>query len=122
MHDIDLYMPFDNPHWEILLESIGEHVVWGPETVVDGQWGLTYLKVNYHGQKIEIGDSANLRIQNYKTGEWIEQDIDYDSSVSKSVLGCQVDVMPVDQLIAYKAILGRDVDQQDIRDMKLMQS
>ncbi|MEQ5872712.1 hypothetical protein J4E08_22905 [Sagittula sp. NFXS13] len=122
LHDIDLYMPFGNPNWEKFLESTGEYVVWGPETIIDGQWDLTYLKINYHGQKIEIGDSADLRIQNYKTGEWIEQAIDYESSVSKSVLGCQIDVMPLGQLMAYKAILGRDVDQQDIRDMTLVRS
>ena len=117
LHDIDLYMPFGHRNWSDFMVSVGKYVVWGPETVVDGQWDLTYLKINYFGQKIEIGDSADLKIQNGKTGEWIEQTIDYEASVSRSVLGCEIDVMPIDQLIAYKAILGRGVDQQDIRDL-----
>ncbi|MFK8036389.1 MAG: hypothetical protein AB8B94_19830 [Hyphomicrobiales bacterium] len=117
LHDIDLYMPFGDPHWTDFLVAIKEYVVWGPGSVVEGAWDLTYLKINYHGQKIEIGDVEDLRIQNSKTGEWIEQVIDFGSSVSRSILGCQVDVMPVSQLIAYKDLLGRDVDQQDIRDL-----
>lgn len=122
LHDIDLYMPFGNPHWADFLVAIKKYVVWGPGSVVEGAWDLTYLKINYHGQKIEIGDAVDLRIQNYKTGKWIEQVIDFGSSVSKSVLGCQIDVMPVSQLIAYKGILGRDVDLQDIRDLTVARS
>jgi hypothetical protein len=117
LHDIDLYMPFGSPHWADFIVSISAYIVWGPKNVVDGQWNLTYLKINYFGQKIEIGDSADIKIQNGKSGGWVEQAIDYESSVFKSVLGCQINVMPIDQLVAYKAILGRDVDLQDIREL-----
>lgn len=122
MHDIDLYMPFGDPRWTGFLTDIEAYVVWGPDSVIEGAWDLSYLKIVYHGQKIEIGDSADLRIKDVKTGEWIEQAIDYKSSVSKSVLGCKIDVMPMDQLVAYKKILGRDVDQHDIRELTFKHS
>jgi len=121
LHDIDLYMPMRDPRWPDFLAAIGTYLVWGPDAVVEGAWDLTYLKINYCGQKIEIGDSARLKIRSCKTGEWVEQFIDYRSSVSKPVFGCQVDVMPLDQLIAYKKILGREVDQQDIYELAAQQ-
>jgi hypothetical protein len=117
LHDIDLYMPIGDPHWPDFLAAIDTYVVWGPEAVVEGPWDLTYLKINYYGQKIEIGGSESLRIRSCTTGEWVEQVIDYRSSVSRRVLGCTVAVMPLAQLIAYKNILGREVDQQDVHEL-----
>lgn len=109
-------MPF-GAQWPAFLDAIQDYVVWGPKAVVDSPWDITYVKINYHGQKIEIGDSSAPRIQNGRTGEWIDQVIDFESSVAKTVLGCRIEVMPQDQLIADKKILARDVDLQDIRDI-----
>ena len=110
-------MPFSDPAWHGFLEDINPYVVWGPKTVVEGAWSLTYLKANYHGQKIEIGDTADLKIQSCMNGEWVEQVIDFEASIVKSILDLEIEVMPVDQLIAYKRLLGRDVDQQDIQEL-----
>ncbi|WP_299821296.1 hypothetical protein [uncultured Jannaschia sp.] len=117
LHDIDLYMPFGDPRWTGFLDTVKGYVTWGPDSVVEGAWDLTYVKINYHGQKIEIGDCENLMIQDWQTGKWINQSIEFGSSVSRTILGCEIDVMPVDQLIAYKQLLGRDVDQQDVREL-----
>ncbi|MEP5760579.1 MAG: hypothetical protein ABJ327_14955 [Litoreibacter sp.] len=122
LYDIDLYMPFSNPRWRDFLEDIDPYVVWGPKAVVEGAWDLTYLKANYHGQKIEIGDTADLKIQSSMTGEWVKQVIDFETSIAKSLLDCEIKVMPVDQLIAYKRLLGRDVDQQDVRELTFIYS
>jgi len=84
---------------------------------VHGQWDLTYLKLDYCEQPIEIGDSGSLKIQDGRTGQWVAQHIDYRSSVPRSVLGRTVDVIPAAQLIAYKTLLDRDVDRQDVRDL-----
>lgn len=116
LNDIDLYVPLGSGA-EDFLQDIKTSTVWGPSAVVEGPWDLTYLKLDYHGQKIEIGDSAATRIKNAITGEWATQIIDFDASVTKEIFGCSVQVMPVAQLIAYKEILGREVDQQDIRDL-----
>lgn len=79
--------------------------------------GADLCEISYHGQQIEIGGSADLKIRDCATGAWHLQTISFDASVPMSVLGCDVAVMPADQLIAYKRILGRDVDLQDIRDL-----
>lgn len=117
LHDIDLYVPFDEPNWTDFFEFVQPYVTWGPEAVVEGSWDLFYVKINYHGQKIEIGDSNHVKIQNCATGKWITQQIDFGSSVSKVIFDCKIDVMPKDQLIAYKKLLGRAVDLQDIHDL-----
>ena len=118
LHDIDLYVPFDDPNWPNFLASVQSYVTWGPKAVIEeGAWDLLYVKISYHDQKIEIGDSNRVRIRDSATGKWIEQVIQFDSSDSKTVLGCEIDVMPVDQLISYKRLLGRAVDEQDIEDL-----
>ncbi len=116
LHDIDLYVPLDH-RASAFLQEIRPHITWGPEAVVDGPWDITYLKLVYEEQKIEIGDASEPKIRNASNGEWVTKIIDFDSSTTKTVLGCEVQVMPVEQLIAYKRILGRDVDVQDIRDL-----
>lgn len=78
---------------------------------------VTYIKINYNGQKIEIGDCENLKIRDCKSGTWVNQKIDLESSVSRRIFGCQINVMPIDQLLAYKKLLGRDVDKQDVQEL-----
>lgn len=121
LNDIDLYMPFGDPHWPDFLTAVTNYVVWGPESVVEGAWDLTYVKISYLGQKIEIGDSENLKIQDCETGRWVDQVIDFHTSVSRTILGCRIAVMPVDQLITYKRLLGRDVDKHDVRQLTFTQ-
>ncbi|WP_424971229.1 hypothetical protein [Dinoroseobacter sp. S76] len=118
LHDIDLYMPFAHPKWPEFLRAITPYLTWGPEAVVERQWNLTYLKLLYHGQKIEIGAAEDTRIQDKVTGAWIPQVIDFEVSVRCDVLGCAIDVMPASQLIAYKRLLAREVDLIDICDLE----
>lgn len=119
LHDIDLYMPFGDSNWPNFLSEIETYVTWGPASVVEGAWDLTYIKINYNGQKIEIGDCENLKIRDCQTGTWINQRIDFESSISRTILGCKIDVMPLSDLIAYKKLLGRDVDKQDVQELTL---
>jgi len=119
LHDIDLYLPFDEAALAFFQE-IEPYVTWGPEAVIEGQWDLTYLKLNYQGQKVEIGDSRNVKIKDANSGAWVEKRIDFGTSVSRDILGNRVSVMPVAQLIAYKSILAREVDLQDIAELKAL--
>ena len=117
LHDIDLYAPLGAGEAAAFLDDVATHVVWGPEAVVDGPWDIMYMKLVHGGQKIEIGDSAEPKIRDAASGQWVRQHIDFAASEPRNVLGCTVDVMPAAQLIAYKRLLDRDVDRQDIRQM-----
>ena len=62
----------------------------------------------YQNQKIEIGLSQNTRIQSALDGSWYQLEIDYSASVEKEYQGIVLPVIPVQQLIEYKRILGRE--------------
>ncbi len=110
--DIDLYISHaSSKHF---LDDIKPSVYWGPAHQRDAHWDITYLKIDYEGQKIEIGDSDNAKIFDAHKKQWVSQGIDYSASQRKMVLGCEVNVMPLKQLIAYKSLLNREVDIEDI--------
>jgi hypothetical protein len=114
--DIDLYAPFDGAAG--LLEEVKPFVTWGPEHHAGEEWDLTFLKIDYRGQRIELGDSSTApRYFNHAAGRWEEQWIDYGSSVTVRVFGVEVEAMPKDELIRYKRHLGREVDLIDIEQL-----
>ena len=78
---------------------------------------MEYFQIIYEGQKIEIGLSPGTKILNSKTGQWIELIIDYTQSVMGKYGTIEVPVMPIPELVAYKALLGREVDHIDIREL-----
>jgi hypothetical protein len=55
--DVDLYVPFDRAG--AALEEIRPNVVWGPEHHAGEDWDLTFLKVDFRGQRVELGDSSS---------------------------------------------------------------
>ena len=118
--DIDLYIPFK--HSQAFLKDLKPHIYWGPEHQKDEHWDITYLKINYEGQKIEIGDSDTAKIFDALTQSWISQDTDYGLSERKIVFGCDVNVMPLQQLLSYKKALNREVDLVDIKQITAIPS
>ncbi len=102
----------------LALEEIRPHIYWGPEYHVDDQWDLTYLKANFAGQIVELGDSsANPRYFNAEIGRWEAQRLDYGRSVTVHVPGVETKVMPKDEPIRYKRRLGREVDLIDVEQL-----
>jgi hypothetical protein len=111
--DIDIYVPFNEA--DGLLEEVRPHVAWGPEHFVDDSWDITFVKIDYRGQRIELGDSSTEpKFFNRKKRRWEVQRIDYEHSSIVEVFGVEVPVMPKDELIRYKSALGREVDAANI--------
>lgn len=113
--DIDLYISYQSS--KNFLDDIKPHIYWGPEHQKDEHWDITYLKIDYEGQKIEIGDSNNAKIFDTRTDAWVSQGIDYSTSERKTALGSSINVMPLSQLLNYKAALNREVDLIDIQQL-----
>ncbi len=114
--DVDLYVPFDRA--TAALEEIRPHIYWGPEHYVDEQWDLTYLKADFGGQKVELGNSCtHPRYFDVEAGRWEAQRVAYGSSVTIRVFGVEAEVMPKDELIRYKRRLGREVDLIDVEQL-----
>lgn len=83
----------------------------------DDLWDLTYMSVMYGNQKIEIASSDNAKIFNRLVRKWQVQLIDYQLSNRSQLFDTELFIMPLDQLLAYKSMLGRDVDLEDIKDI-----
>mgnify|MGYP001369268098 CR=1 FL=1 len=113
--DIDLYISYQSS--QKFLEDIKPYIYWGPEHQKDEHWDITYLKMDYEGQKIEIGNSDNAKIFDTRTSSWVSQGIDYSTSERKPVFGCSMNVMPLNQLLDYKAALNREIDLLDIQQL-----
>jgi hypothetical protein len=116
LHDIDLYIPMSR--FPDIQPDVADYVIWGPEHQKDGHWDLVYVKIDYDGQRIEIGDGDNTKIYDAKTGSWIKQKIDFAGFEMIELYGVVVPVIPKQQLIKYKTILSREVDDMDLSQIR----
>jgi hypothetical protein len=111
--DVDLYVPFELAG--AALEEIRSHVYWGPEHYVDDCWDLTYLKADFRGQKVELGDSSSdPRFFDKAVGRWVPQRVHYEAGVGIELFEVRAAVMPEEELVRYKLALGREVDLSDV--------
>jgi hypothetical protein len=114
--DIDIYAPLENA--QAMLAELRPYVVRELLPHHSESWDLIYMALDYHGMPIEIGDSsANPRFYNRRDQRWEDQPIHYTNSNIMTLYGVEVAVMPQDELLAYKAMLDRDVDHMDIQEI-----
>lgn len=113
--DIDMYIPKANA--ADLASRVKDLVSKPLKHYVEDVWDIEYFQIIYKGQKIEFGTSPGAKIFDKNSGNWIEQTIDFDRSVSKDFGGLQLQLMPIHDLIKYKTILDRDVDRVDVMEM-----
>jgi hypothetical protein len=86
---------------------------WAPYRSVS--WDILYLALNYQGVHIEVAESTtHPRFYNHRDGRWEDQPIDFTTSTLIRLYGVEVAIMPKDELLAYKAMLDREVDHLDI--------
>jgi hypothetical protein len=114
--DIDFYAPLGR--FDEIRPEVQATITRGPLYETGRYWDLTYVQMIYEGQKIEIGDSETTSIFDDAAQQWVKQVIDFDRSVYAELYGVRVPVMPKAQLIAYKSMLAREVDEVDIREMQ----
>ncbi|MCJ2376387.1 MazG-related protein [Vibrio sp. ZSDZ34] len=110
--DIDLYI--HQADADKLLKQVGPCVSKPLKHYVEGAWDLHYVQLIYQSQKIEIGLFPGTKIRSSHDGSWHELRIDFSSSTLKRFYDIELSVMPLDELISYKRILGREVDLIDI--------
>jgi hypothetical protein len=117
--DIDIYAALqDSPHFQEFIDDIQPYVirVWGPH--LSASWDIIYLALNYLGMYIEIAETTTTpRFYNHRDARWEDQYIDFVASTPMSIYGVDAMIMPRDELLAYKAMLNRDVDHIDIAQM-----
>ncbi len=113
INDIDFYIDFND--FARIENEIKPYLTWGPSHYVDSHWDITFLKLFYNNQQIEIGNSNKCFIFSKQDNSWIEQVINFDQFNEIKVSNTLVKVIKKENLIKYKMILHRDVDIQDIK-------
>ncbi|MBB1488059.1 MazG-related protein [Oceanospirillum sediminis] len=113
--DIDLYI--HNSDADKLLAHVAQYISKPLAHYVEYGWDLEYFQLIYQDQKIEIGLSHNTKIQSALDGCWHPLKINFSESVNKDYQGIELLVIPVQRLIEYKRILGREVDLIDIQEL-----
>lgn len=110
--DIDMYIPASAGSF--LAVELVEYVTKPLMHYVEDLWDLEYFQITYRGQKIEIGLSPRAKIFDKVSNKWLEQRIQFSKSTSGVFNGVNILVIPKSELLAYKKILGREVDVLDI--------
>jgi hypothetical protein len=117
--DIDLYIDRDDA--DKVLSQVAAYISKPLRHYIEGSWNLEYFQLIYQSQKIEIGLSPGTKIWSSEKVAWQELTTDFSASVMKGYLGIEVPVIPIDDLIAYKRILGREVDHIDVHQLSQLQ-
>jgi hypothetical protein len=114
--DIDMYASLQaSPHFQTLMDEIHPYIIREFTPYRSASWDILYLALNYQGVQIEIAESTtNPRFYNHRDGHWEAQPIDFTASTLIRLYGIEVAIMPKDELLAYKAMLDREVDHLDI--------
>ena len=113
--DIDLYI--ENSDANKILDLVSQYVSKPLTHYSEYGWDLEYFQLIYRDQKIEIGLAQHTKIQSSVDGSWHRLEIDFSNSVTKTYQGIELQVIPVNTLVEYKRILGREVDLIDVQQL-----
>ena len=102
MYDIDLEVSDYDVYR--LGEICSEYIVYGPERYVDEHFDLLLMTLKYRNQLIDVCGIDKMSIKGFR------QTIDLNNAVD--IGGYRV--VGLGDLIAYKKLLGREVDLIDI--------
>jgi hypothetical protein len=112
--DIDLDIPEEN--FQDILPEVKKHIVFGPARYRDDNWDLFLMTLRYLGQDIDIA-GAKARMLDQNTRKWVALNADFSRTTPLEIYGLRVPVANKEDLIAYKRMLGREVDNIDIEQM-----
>lgn len=113
--DVDFYVSADG--FERIEPDLEPYFLRSPSFYQDEDWSLTFSRVQYAGQTIELGLAEGAKFKDHSRGTWEDAAIDFDAGVRKELFGVGLQVMSRSQLISYKEKLGREVDRQDLKEM-----
>jgi len=113
--DIDFLVPGDE--LDRIAGPASEYVVRAPAPYRDSHWDMTFMALEYGGQRIELGASED-KYYDQLAACWREAAVTLEQSEPREVLGVVVPTMPLTQLLEYKRQLGRQVDLQDIEEIQ----
>ena len=115
LNDIDLDVP--GRALTMLLPQVREHVTFGPARYQDLEFDIELMTLRYAGQEIDLTAAESIRLYDHRTGSWRYVPTSDTEIEEHIVLGMKVPVMRKELLVAYKQMIQRDTDLEDIRQM-----
>ncbi|MGY0216569.1 hypothetical protein ACWJJH_04160 [Endozoicomonadaceae bacterium StTr2] len=114
LNDIDLFVPAQ--YFRQAVEAGRAYISKPAQHYCEASegWDLEYVQFIYKGVKIEIGNTAGMKIFDRRQQCWVPLNVHFGELVPGRVFGVEIPVIPKQALIAYKSVLRRDVDLADI--------
>jgi hypothetical protein len=84
---------------------------------IDENWKIVLMTLNYEGQEIDIC-STEAQIFNQKMKTWEQRNGNLENSINTEIYGKSIKIDSIQSLISYKSKLGREVDIEDVKQLK----
>lgn len=112
LFDIDIDISKNS--FDILTPLVKDFIVYGPKRFRDECWDLLLLTLKYKNQEIDISGYETIQLFNHEMKKWEPYGEDLNDVEKKEVYGEEVPVIKKEYLIAYKNIIRRPTDLEDI--------
>ena len=114
LHDIDLdYLARD---WNTIAEVLSRYLVEGPIQYEDDEFRLVMARARISSVEIELCQLEDCFVAG-ATG-WQRLDANPDRREARPWKSRKIWATPLDDLIAYKEIIGRESDLRDLRNLR----
>jgi len=114
LHDIDLdYLAAD---WNKISRALGSYLVDGPISYEDNEFRLVMARARIKSVEIELCQLEECFVAG--PSGWHRLDSDPARRESRSWGSGYIWVTPLDDLIAYKEIIGREADLSELRNLR----
>lgn len=77
------------------------------------------MSLKYKGFGIDLFGSDTQKVFDKKKRKWEKEQIDFGRAVRKKVFGRIVPVISLKELLAYKTKIARDVDLEDVKNLRV---
>lgn len=107
LHDIDLDVPA--AALEPLARRFAGGLQWGPARYADDEFDLALLRLRLDGVEVDVAAAESVVLRT-PAGERVARPTDLTRAEHRAVGGLDVRVLPLDDLLDYKRLIGREAD------------
>jgi hypothetical protein len=112
LNDIDIDVPSHS--FTKLMPHVKQFITFGPARYHDREFDIQLMSLRYAEQEIDLTAAESIRLFDHQSGDWRILPTDFAASERHEVFGITVPVMRRDLLVAYKKMIQRDTDLEDI--------
>ncbi|CAN5498870.1 hypothetical protein BH11CYA1_BH11CYA1_24230 [soil metagenome] len=116
LKDIDLEMP--RAHIELVAYLLRQHIVSPMRFYQDEEFQLVMLNLKIGTTAVDINQIEAQQVCH--KGQWVPLAVDIKKAQIMPFYGIKVSVQPLDQLIAYKTLIGRTDDVADLSKLLIL--